>query len=107
MKAGKGTMKYSDQERGDKRYMPRVYHLVVLLTALPLSGCGIAPSIVVFGAGFPAWLFCMVGGVIATVAVHLVLSSKKRVVLLVPLPLSYPALTAVFAVLIWLLVFHH
>lgn len=74
--------------------------------ALLLCGCARMPSIVLFGAAFPDWLFCMIGGVIATVAVHRVLGATRRVSLLEPLPLSYPALTAIFAVLIWLLVFH-
>ena len=101
-------MKSPEREcrRGGRRFVRAFGPAALLLAALPLAGCRLAPSIVLFGAGFPDWLFCMAGGVIATVAVHLALGASKRVALLEPLPLSYPALTAIFAVLIWLLVFH-
>lgn len=91
---------------GRRRHARTFGTAALLLAALCLSGCRRAPSIVLFGAGFPDWLFCMAGGVIATVLVHLVLGASRRVAVLEPLPLSYPALTAIFAVLIWLLVFH-
>lgn len=97
----------SEQPRRARGTRPLRRSLLAMLAALALSGCRMAPSIVLFGAAFPDWLFCMAGGVIATIVVHLVLSAKKRVALLEPLPLSYPGLTAIFAVLIWLLVFHH
>ena len=95
-----------ERDRGGSRRARLFGPAALLLAALPLAGCRMAPSIVLFGAGFPDWLFCMAGGVIATVAVHLSLAASKRVAVLEPLPLSYPALTAIFAVLIWLLVFH-
>lgn len=98
-------MRRPDGERRGGLRHARTFGLAAL-AALSLSGCRMAPSIVLFGAGFPDWLFCMAGGVIATVLAHLALSANKRVAALEPLPLSYPALTAIFAVLIWLLVFH-
>jgi hypothetical protein len=98
----------SGEKRRREQHARRACGLAALLSAaLTLSGCRMAPSVVLFGAAFPDWLFCMAGGVAATVVVHVVLSAAKRVAVLEPLPLSYPALTAIFAVLIWLLVFHH
>jgi len=76
-----------------------------MLAILACSGCSVAPSLPVFGAAFPAWLFCLVGGVIATVIVHIVLHRMKRIATLRPLVLSYPGITAIVAVVIWLIVF--
>ncbi|MFW2275961.1 YtcA family lipoprotein [Burkholderia orbicola] len=81
--------------------------VVVALVSLSLSGCTRAPSIVLFGAAFPDWLFCIAGGVLATIFIHFILSVKRCITALEPLPLSYPGLTAIFAVSIWLLIFYH
>lgn len=39
---------------------------------LLLSGCASAPSLELFGAYFPAWLFCAAFGIIAGFAAHAV-----------------------------------
>lgn len=82
--------------------------LLIVLAACPgCAGCSVSPSLPVFGASFPDWLFCIAGGVIATIIVHLLLKPRNRVVHLKPLALSYPGLTAIFSVAIWLIVFPH
>lgn len=70
-----------------------------------LAGCTRAPSLVVFGASFPDWLFCVSGGVIATVVVHLLRGDRKRLRWLDPVALSYPLLTALFSLLAWVMFF--
>ncbi|PMS33873.1 YtcA family uncharacterized protein [Trinickia symbiotica] len=83
-----------------------VSSLASLSTAgLLLSGCSFAPSIPLFGAAFPDWLFCVVGGVTATVAVHLALTRRGANTALAPHALSYPALSALFALTAWLAFF--
>jgi len=74
---------------------------------LSLGGCAISPSLPLFGAAFPDWLFCIVGGVVATVIVHRVLARRRLRGALSPLALTYPALTAIFATTAWLLFFGH
>lgn len=81
--------------------------LASVLSGALLSGCGRAPVVPLFGAAFPDWLFCLIGGVILTVVVHVVLSVAGRTALLAPLPVSYVGLFAIFSVLIWLAVFAH
>ncbi|WP_244117672.1 YtcA family lipoprotein [Burkholderia contaminans] len=102
-------MTHSNQTRNARarRQLARVPARAVMLVGLLLAGCSRAPSIVLFGAAFPDWLFCIAGGVFATVLVHLILGATRWVVLLQPLPLSYPGLTAIFAASIWMLVFYH
>jgi NADH:ubiquinone oxidoreductase subunit 6 (subunit J) len=80
-----------------------VYSVVGLL----LSGCAFAPSVNVFGAAFPDWLFCIVGAILATIVVHVVLSKRHSIAWLHPLSLSYPSLTTLFALLFWLGFFSH
>jgi hypothetical protein len=70
-----------------------------------LTGCAAAPSINVLGADFPDWLFCIIGGVVLTVVVHVVLGKWGSRQWLAPLAVSYPALTALFSMAIWLIVF--
>ncbi|HTR07322.1 MAG TPA: YtcA family lipoprotein [Paraburkholderia sp.] len=70
-----------------------------------LGGCAFAPSIPLFGAAFPDWLFCVVGGVASTVAVHLVLGRPEARSVLAPHAISYPALSALIAMAAWLVFF--
>jgi uncharacterized membrane protein len=74
-------------------------------SSLLLGGCAFAPSIPVFGAAFPDWLFCIAGGVAGTVVVHLALSRRGEGSALAPLAISYPALSALLAIAAWLIFF--
>jgi hypothetical protein len=78
---------------------------VLFIASLPLGGCSGAPSIWVFGAFFPDWLFCIAAGVVGTLIVHRVASKRHQVGVLNPLALSYPMLTTLLAVLTRLLFF--
>jgi hypothetical protein len=70
---------------------------------LILTGCSRAPSFDVLGSFFPAWLFCLVLGLLLTVATRqLVL--RTHVVLALPV-LTYPSLTALFTFALWLAFF--
>ncbi|WP_230961507.1 YtcA family lipoprotein [Burkholderia stagnalis] len=80
---------------------------VPLAVSLLLGGCVPAPSVVVFGAAFPDWLFCIVFGVLGTVVVHVVLGKRGKRAWLAPLAISYPALAALLAMAFWLLFFPH
>ncbi|VWB58707.1 hypothetical protein BLA13014_02604 [Burkholderia aenigmatica] len=81
--------------------------IVSIAASLLLEGCAPAPSVAVFGAAFPDWLFCIVGGVLGTVVVHVVLGKCGKRDLLAPVGIGYPALAAVFAMAFWLLFFPH
>ncbi len=81
--------------------------VIVATTAILLSGCVQPPSIVVFGAGFPDWLFCIIGGLLGTTFVHLLLSKLELRQRFSPLALSYCCMVALFSMLIWLFVFSH
>jgi hypothetical protein len=70
---------------------------------LALTGCSRAPSFDVLGSFFPAWLFCLVLGLLLTVATRQ-LFLRAHVVLAVPI-LTYPSLTALFTCALWLAFF--
>jgi hypothetical protein len=68
-----------------------------------LSGCGRAPSFDILGSFFPAWLVCLVVGLLLTVAFRW-LMSRVRVVIAAPI-LTYPSLTALLTLALWLAFF--
>jgi hypothetical protein len=70
---------------------------------LLLTGCSRAPSFDILGSFFPAWLVCVVLGLLLTVATREVLL-RAHVVLAVPI-LTYPSLTAMFTFALWLAFF--
>lgn len=80
--------------------------LVILASSL-LTGCTLAPSISVLGAYFPDWLFCIVAGVSLTVIIHLIQSKKNLGSWLAPMALTYPVLTALFSLTVWLIFFQN
>lgn len=77
----------------------------ILLTLL-LSGCSYAPSVSFLGAFFPAWLPCVIAGIILTLLLRVVLIKTGYVNAVAALPLVYSALTVTFSVLCWLFFFN-
>jgi hypothetical protein len=70
---------------------------------LVLTSCSRAPSFDVLGSFFPAWLFCLILGLLLTGTTRQVLL-RAHVVLAVPI-LTYPSLTAMFTFALWLAFF--
>ena len=76
-----------------------------LLCALALTGCRRAPVFNVLGSYFPAWLFCLLIGVVLTTAARVVLLRRDLGQALNPPLLMYPCLTAFFTFAVWLIFF--
>jgi YtcA family len=75
-----------------------------LLIAVMLStSCSRAPSFDIVGSFFPAWLVCLALGLLLTVTAYWLLL-RVRVVLALPI-LTYPSLTALFTLALWLAFF--
>jgi hypothetical protein len=66
-----------------------------------------SPSIDVLGSYFPAWLLCIVVGVVLTIVARLLFIAWKLDPHMRPKPIVYPCLTAVFAMTVWLLFFRN
>lgn len=72
----------------------------LLLGATLSASCSRAPSFDILGSFFPAWLLCLVLGLLLTVAARW-LFLCARVVIALPV-LTYPSLTALFTFVLWL-----
>ena len=75
------------------------------LASLPwlVSGCSRAPSFDIVGSFFPAWLICLVIGILlAALARWLLL--RQQIAVVWPI-LVYPSLAALFTFLFWLIFF--
>jgi hypothetical protein len=71
----------------------------------PLTGCAAAPSINVLGSFFPAWLICIVVGIVLTVASLQIFVAIKIAPHLGPASLIYPCLAALWVFATWLVLF--
>jgi fructose-specific phosphotransferase system IIC component len=75
----------------------------LVLLALPLAGCSRAPSFDLLGSFFPAWLACLMAGILLTVFTRWLLL-RLGIALALPV-LTYPCLTALFTFGLWLAFF--
>jgi fructose-specific phosphotransferase system IIC component len=62
-----------------------------------------APTIDVLGSFFPAWLVCLLAGLVLTAAARWLLL-RVRINLALPV-LTYPSLTALFTLALWFALF--
>ncbi len=70
-----------------------------------LCGCGRAPSFSILGSYFPAWLLCLVAGILLTAIVYWLLDRMQLAKEIVWTIVVYPCLTAFFACVLWLIFF--
>jgi len=80
--------------------------LLLLAGAISLTGCDRAPSIDVLGSFFPAWLLCLILGIILAAGTRFLLSKIHLEETLSPPVPMYASLTALFTFGLWLLFFH-
>ena len=71
----------------------------------PLSGCAMAPSVNILGSFFPAWLICIVAGVVLTVLARQVFVATGIAPHVGPPALVYPSPRGLWTFATWLLVF--
>jgi len=83
--------------------MSRWVAVFSVLAMLTMTGCD--PQLNIAGAYFPAWLFCMIGGLLAFWVIHLVIVRTGMIPFLVPIPLVYAALITAMICGLWLLFF--
>ncbi len=75
----------------------------VVCAALAMAGCSQAPSYDIDGSIFPAWLVCIVAGVLLAVLGRWLLQ-RAKIRVLFPV-LVYPSLAAALTFAIWLAFF--
>ncbi len=77
---------------------------LLLFAAGGLASCAKAPAMDILGSFFPAWLVCLVPGILLALLVQQLLA-RRHMKLSYPV-LVYPCLTALFTFLTWLTFFH-
>jgi hypothetical protein len=100
-----GAADASDMRMPDGRSRRCIAFASLMLCTL-LTGCGGSPSVGILGAYFPDWLFCAIGGAALTAVVHVLLYRNGRGGWLTPPAIVYPALTLLFATVLWAVVFN-
>jgi hypothetical protein len=76
----------------------------LILAPFMLVSCARAPSFDILGSFFPAWLICLILGILLTVVARWLLL-RLRIAVDLPI-LVYPSLTALFTFALWLVFFH-
>lgn len=76
--------------------------LAAVGSLIALVGCGRAPSFNILGSFFPAWLVCVVVGIMLAAIVNWVLMHYKLDTEISWTILVYPCLAAFFAFTLWL-----
>lgn len=71
-----------------------------LPTGLLLGGCD--PTINIYGALFPGWVLCLIGGAVGVLALRPVFARTGLERHMAPLLIVYPALGILIACLLWL-----
>lgn len=77
----------------------------LLLPLLAVGGCSRSPSFNLLGSYFPSWIVCLGIGALVTLVTHRVLSQRKLLHELWPLPVVYPALFLFVTCTLWLCFF--
>jgi hypothetical protein len=86
-----------------RRFFNRLSKYGIALFTCLLAGCLRAPSFDIVGSLFPAWLVCIVFGIMLACVAHWVLL-RRRIPIFFPI-LVYPFLTALLTFLLWLVFF--
>ena len=84
------------------RRVPRCGFAVM---AFLMTSCGRAPSFDILGSFFPAWLICIIVGLVLTIITRQVLIAVKIASHVGPAALVYPCLAALWIFATWLVVF--
>ena len=84
---------------------------VLLLATLLSPGCRAvnahAPTLDVLGSYFPAWILCMIIGLVITLVVRLLMIGWGLHAHLRPKALVYPCLAIFFTLVVWLIYFQN
>ena len=84
----------------------KALHLsLTILTALLLAGCAHSPTLDVLGSYFPAWMICIVLGLVLAVITRQLLIGFKLHVHLWLAGLVYVCLTVLWTMAVWLIWF--
>ena len=87
--------------------MASEWRRAAVASVLLVSGCHLAPSVNILGSFFPAWLICIVTGLVLTVVVRQLFVAAGIAPYLQPTALVYPCLGLLLIFATWLVLFGH
>lgn len=70
-----------------------------------LAGCQRAPTFSILGSYFPAWLFCILAGILLAWGAHWLFARLEIDKYIQPSILVYPCLAAFCSFVLWLVIF--
>jgi YtcA family len=74
------------------------------IASLWITGCD--PIVAIAGADFPCWLICLIAGAVLAAITRPPLLISRLEPHLGPLPMFYSSLTAMFAMIVWIIFFN-
>lgn len=79
--------------------------LTALAALLSMTGCSHSPDFNILGSYFPAWLLCIVVGIVLTSLIYWGLQRLQLEQEVRPSIVVYPCMSAFLAFLLWLVLF--
>jgi hypothetical protein len=98
-------MQSGKREESVRSLQRRVTLFAILASLSVLPGCARAPSFNILGSFFPAWLICMVVGIVLATVTKWVLAYYKLDKEIAWTIVVYPCLAGFFAFTLWLVFF--
>lgn len=94
------------KERFKPAYGVTLQVCAALMAAALVSGCSRAPSFSILGSFFPAWLLCIIAGMVFAVVSYRVLVHFKLDQQIVWSIVVFPCIALFFACVLWLIFFN-
>lgn len=79
--------------------------LLMCASVCPMAGCRGTPLFNILGSFFPAWMVCLLAGVVLTLLLRWLFRRIDLERDIRPLVIVYPALVTLFTCTLWLLLF--
>lgn len=101
------SQRFSDRRRDAFAIAIRARRFWLLAGVPVLSGCASAPSISILGAFFPAWMLCIIAGIVLTLALRGLLSAVGLDEHIGPRGVIYPAAVVLLTLVTWMTFFEN
>lgn len=89
----------------DFKIRGKLRFLFAFILPMQLTACSLAPSIPYFGAAFPSWLYCVIGGFVLTTITELFIVKMGWKKYITPMLISYFGFLVIYTTLVWFILF--
>jgi hypothetical protein len=101
------SKRFSYRQRHVFAIVMRAQGFWLLATVTVLSGCASAPSISILGAFFPAWMLCIIAGIVLTLVLRGLLLAVGLDEHIGPRGVIYPAAVVLLTLVTWMTFFEN